>query len=80
MLTLASVLLLPACSGPSGVAAAGAPAPAAALAAPGQCTGVLPDFGNSTPPPDYGGTLPASQAQLATFAWQYFVALNWASS
>ena len=80
MLTLASVLLLPACSGPSGVAAAGAPAPDAALAASAQCTGVLPDFGNSTPPPDYGGTLPASQTQLATFAWQHFVALNWASS
>lgn len=80
MLALASVLLLATYSSPSGVAAAGAPAPGAALGAPAQCTGVLPDFGNSTPPPDYGGTLPATQTQLATFAWQHFVALNWASS
>lgn len=45
-----------------------------------QCTDKLPDFTSSTPPPDYAGTLPPSDTQLATFAWQHFVALNWASS
>lgn len=54
--------------------------PAVESGAPAQCAGSLPDFTNSTPPPDFAGTLPATQAQLATFAWQEFVALNWASS
>src|SRR5262245_35144864 len=70
-----------ACSQSQAPAAKPEPAPAAASAGPaGQCTGKLPDFTNSTPPPDFAGSLPATETQLATFAWQHFVALNWASS
>lgn len=59
------------------------PALAGAVKSPtpnAQCTDKLPNFTSSTPPPDFTGSLPASDTQLATFAWQHFVALNWASS
>ncbi|HVS64412.1 MAG TPA: hypothetical protein VMT85_13020 [Thermoanaerobaculia bacterium] len=49
-------------------------------AAPQGCAGMLPDFTQSTPPADYAGTLPASQTDLAVFAWQHFVALSWGAS
>ena len=46
--------------------------------APSKASGV--DFAYSQVPGDFPGTLPASQFDLAIFAWQHFVALNWPSS
>lgn len=44
------------------------------------CADKVPDFTNSSVPTVYGGALPANGADLAVFAWQHFVALNWESA
>jgi len=73
--------VMPACTTSEAPTVSPAKERAVAAAAPtAQCAPILPDFTSSTPPPDFPGSLPASGTQLATFAWQHFVALNWASS